>query len=35
LYDRSVYRYSHYRTQLEPVLPVLRPVIERLGYAVD
>jgi Sulfotransferase family len=35
LYDRSVYRYRHYRTQLEPVLPVLRPVIERLGYAVD
>jgi tetratricopeptide (TPR) repeat protein len=35
LYDRSVYRYRHYRAQLEPVLPILRPVIERLGYAVD
>ena len=35
LYDRSVYRYRHYRTQLEPVLPILRSVIERLGYAVD
>jgi tetratricopeptide (TPR) repeat protein len=35
LYDRSVYRHHHYRAQLEPVLPILRPVIERLGYAVD
>jgi tetratricopeptide (TPR) repeat protein len=35
LYDRSVYRYRHYCAQLEPVLPILRPVIERLGYAVD
>ncbi len=35
LYDRSVYRYRHYRTELEPLLPILRPVIERLGYAVD
>jgi hypothetical protein len=30
-----VYRYRHYRKHLEPVLPILRPVIERLGYTVD
>ncbi|HEX4173016.1 MAG TPA: sulfotransferase [Acetobacteraceae bacterium] len=35
LYDRSVNRYRHYRAHLEPVLPILQPVIERLGYTVD
>jgi hypothetical protein len=35
LYDRSVYRYRHYRPQLEPVLPILQSVIERLGYSVE
>ncbi len=35
LYDRSRFRYRHYRAQLEPVLPLLGPVIERLGYTVD
>jgi Flp pilus assembly protein TadD len=35
LYDRSLYRYRHYRKHLEPVIPILRPVIERLGYTVD
>jgi len=35
LYDRSVGRWKHYRTHLEPVIPVLQPVIERLGYALD
>jgi len=35
LYQRSVHRYRHYRRHLEPVLPILRPVIERLGYTVD
>ena len=35
LYERSVHRYRHYRAHLEPVLPILRPVIERLGYTVD
>ena len=35
LYDRSLNRYKHYRKQLEPVIPILRPVIERLGYSVD
>ncbi len=32
LYDRSRFRYRHYLAQLEPVIPILRPVIERLGY---
>ena len=35
LYDRSLYRYRHYRKHLEPVIPILRPIIEQLGYAVD
>ena len=34
LYDRSRYRYKHYLTQLEPVIPLLQPVIERLGYSI-
>jgi tetratricopeptide (TPR) repeat protein len=35
LYDRSVGRYRDYRRHLEPVLSILQPVIERLGYTVD
>src|SRR6185437_11662376 len=35
LYDRSRYRYRRYLRYLEPVIPVLRPAIERLGYTVD
>ena len=35
LYDRSRFRYRHYLKHLAPVLPILRPVIERLGYAVE
>ena len=35
LYDRSRFRYRHYRRHLEPVIPILQPVIERLGYSVD
>jgi hypothetical protein len=35
LYDRSLYRYRNYRRHLEPVIPILRPTIERLGYTVD
>ncbi len=35
LYDRSRFRYRHYRTHLEPVIPMLRPVIERLGYTIE
>jgi tetratricopeptide (TPR) repeat protein len=34
LYDRSRYRHRHYRKLLEPVIPILAPVIERLGYSV-
>jgi tetratricopeptide (TPR) repeat protein len=35
LYERSMNRYRHYREHLEPVIAILRPVIERLGYSVD
>jgi Tfp pilus assembly protein PilF len=35
LYSRSAFRYRHYRRHLEPVLPILEPVIARLGYTVD
>jgi tetratricopeptide (TPR) repeat protein len=35
LYDRSRYRYRPYVKHLEPVLDILRPVIERLGYVID
>jgi tetratricopeptide (TPR) repeat protein len=35
LYNRSVERWRHYRTHLAPVIPILAPVIERLGYRID
>jgi TPR repeat protein/Flp pilus assembly protein TadD len=35
LYDRSRFRYRHYLKHLEPVLPILQPVIDRLGYSLD
>jgi tetratricopeptide (TPR) repeat protein len=35
LYDRSRFRYRNYRKHLESVIPVLQPVIDRLGYTVD
>jgi Flp pilus assembly protein TadD len=35
LYGRSVYRYRNYLSQLRPVLPILRPIIESLGYPVE
>ena len=35
LYRHSAFRYRHYRKHLKPVLPILRPLIERLGYTVD
>lgn len=35
LYVRSVERYRNYRKQLEPVMPILSPVIERWGYSVE
>jgi Tfp pilus assembly protein PilF len=34
LYDRSRYRYRHYLEELAPVIPILQPVIDRLGYVV-
>ncbi len=33
LYGRSRFRYRHYLAQLEPVIPMLKPLIERLGYS--
>lgn len=35
LYDRSVGRWKHYRQYLEPVIPILLPMIELLGYSLD
>lgn len=35
LYDRSRYRYRHYRRHLEPVIPILQPLVDRLGYRID
>jgi tetratricopeptide (TPR) repeat protein len=35
LYDSSRYRYRHYLKELEPVIPILEPVIHSLGYAID
>ena len=35
LYDRSRFRYRHYRRHLDPVIPILEPIIERLGYVLD
>jgi Flp pilus assembly protein TadD len=35
LYDRSRFRYRHYRKHLEPVIPILKPVMDRLGYVLD
>ena len=35
LYSRSVARYRNYRQQLGPVIPILQPAIERMGYSID
>ncbi len=35
LYDRSLARRRHYRAHLEPVIPILAPMIAALGYSVD
>jgi|SRR5579862_2695740 len=35
LYDRSRYRYRHYRQHLDPAIAILQPVIARLGYPID
>jgi hypothetical protein len=34
LYDHSVGRWRHYRRHLEPVIPILAPAMERLGYTL-
>jgi tetratricopeptide (TPR) repeat protein len=35
LYDRSRYRYRPYLKHLAPVIPILEPLIQRLGYTID
>jgi tetratricopeptide (TPR) repeat protein len=34
VYDRSRFRYRHYLKHLEPVMPILKPAMDRLGYRV-
>jgi Flp pilus assembly protein TadD len=34
LYNRSRFRYLNYLPHLQPVIPILQPLIERLGYTV-
>jgi tetratricopeptide (TPR) repeat protein len=34
MYDRSRFRYRQYLAHLEPVIPILKPVMDRLGYRV-
>jgi hypothetical protein len=35
LYDRSRYRYRAYVRHMAPIVPILQPAIDRLGYVVD
>lgn len=35
IHNRAVHRWHAYREMFEPVLPTLRPVMERLGYQSD
>ncbi|HEY3639318.1 MAG TPA: sulfotransferase [Rhizomicrobium sp.] len=35
LYDKSVYRYRHYRKHLDQAVVILRPTLSRLGYPTD
>ncbi len=35
LYDRSLGRYRHYLAELAPVIPILAPLIARLGYEIE
>ena len=34
LYDRSIGRWERYRAQMKPVLPILAPWAERMGYEI-
>jgi tetratricopeptide (TPR) repeat protein len=34
IYSRAAYRWERYRSHIEPVLPILMPWIERLGYSI-
>jgi len=34
LYRRAAGRWHHYRKHLDPILPTLRPWIEKFGYEV-
>jgi hypothetical protein len=35
LYDRSLFRYRHYLRHLEPIIPIVRPAMDRLGYTLE
>jgi Flp pilus assembly protein TadD len=35
LYDKSIYRYRHYRKHLDQAVAILRPALNRLGYPSD
>jgi hypothetical protein len=35
LYDRSRFRYRPYAKHLAPVIPILAPVMLRLGYGIE
>jgi len=35
IYDRSRFRYRNYFKHLEPVIPIVQPLMDRLGYCVD
>jgi tetratricopeptide (TPR) repeat protein len=35
IYSRAAGRWQHYRKHLEPILPVLRPWVEKFGYSLD
>lgn len=34
LYDRSRYRYRNYLDHLQPAIPILEPLMEKLGYSI-
>jgi hypothetical protein len=35
LHDRSRFRYRNYLRQLEPVIPIVQPVMDRLCYTLE